>query len=128
MQLDDRLRYNRAILHFSDRRSQVIMNRMRIGHVGLNDYLNRFRMAETEFCEQLSCLAFDIPETLEHFLLTCPEYYVSREALKSRLRSLNIFTFDLKTLLLGFGDSRHSLIIKAVTEYVYATGRAQGYF
>ena len=71
-ELDDRLRYNRAILHYNDRWSQVVMNRMRIGHIGLNEYLHRFHMVETESCEceQISCLTFDIPETLEHFLLS----------------------------------------------------------
>ena len=126
-QLDDRLRYNRAILHFNDRRSQVIMNRMRIGHIGLNVYLHRFRMSETESCEQITCLAFDIPETLEHFLLSCPAYFEHREVLKNRMRSLNV-NFDLKTLLLGSDESKHNLIIKAVTEFIYATDRAQGYF
>ena len=127
-ELDNRLRYNRAILHCNDRWTQVVINRMRIGHIGLNEYLHRFHMSETEFCEQITCLALDIPETLEHFLLTCPAYFDYREALKSRLRTFNITQFDLKTLLLGSEDRMQYLIIRAVMEFVHATGRAQGYF
>jgi len=37
-------------LYINDRRTEVVVNRLRIGHVGVNQYLHRFKMSDTPMC------------------------------------------------------------------------------
>ena len=43
-----------------NRRIEVIISRLRIGHVGLDNYMNRFNMSDTDIC--MKC---KIPETVQ---------------------------------------------------------------
>ena len=105
------------------------MSRLRIGHVGLNSYLNRFKMHDSEYCEQPSCIGQEISETIGHFIMHCPNYSSQRDILQQSLQRCNINLFNLKSLLLGeeSGD-KHGMILRYVIEYVVATGRADGFF
>ena len=55
--------------------------RLRLGHVGLNDYLHRFNMNDSNLCQQCKT-----PETIDHFLLNCQKYNVERANLIRQLR------------------------------------------
>ena len=99
------IRYNITIFNIKNRRLQVLMNRFRMGHIGVRAYLHRFRMAEDEFCAYCACQGEAQVETIEHMIIHCPEHSASRQILKSKLDNLRI-DFSLKTLLLG--DERYS--------------------
>ena len=105
------------------------MTRFRIGHIGLNEYLNRFHILDRPDCEQMTCIGLQIRETIEHYLLSCPAYSSQREILKATLARNAIIQFDVKTLLLGGEDcSKHHIIMRALYRYIVSTGRAEGFF
>ena len=78
----------------NNRRIEVVLNRLKIGHVGVPQYLHRFNMAPSPICT--TC---NVPHTLEHFLLFCTKYNVERINMKFNLSLMNINVVDLKTLL-----------------------------
>ena len=128
--IDNRLSFNTSIFHLKNRKLQVTLNRLRIGHIGLNEYLHRFRMSNTNFCEQNSCLNTESPESIEHFLLLCPEFSTAREILRQKLSSEKINSFNIKTLLLGEEQYKlkYKFIALALFEYIESTARMQGPF
>ena len=56
-------------IKIKERREEIVIYRLRLGHVGVNKYLHRFNMSITENCNY--CQA---PETIEHLLLACGKY------------------------------------------------------
>ena len=128
--IDDRLRLNPTLFNIKNRRLQVIINRLRIGHVGLNKYLHRFKMSETEYCQEQTCLDLEITETIEHYLLDCPSYRSYRQTLKQSMLILGIRSFDIKTLLLGNQDyeRKNTAIAKLLWDFISASGRAAIFF
>ena len=83
-------------LNVKHRRAEIVIYRLRMGHVGLNDYLHRFNMHASNLCQE--CRA---PETIEHFLLYCQKYDFERANLLQQLRKHNVFDLNVKTLLGG---------------------------
>ena len=57
-----------------ERTVETVLAKLRIGHVGVRKHLSRFELYHTERCE---CGEVD---SVEHFLLQCPRYVVSRTA------------------------------------------------
>ena len=57
-----------------NRRAEIVLYRLRTGHVGLAQYLNRFNMKETDLCDQCQ-----VPETVQHFLVHCAKYKLARQ-------------------------------------------------
>ena len=96
------------------------MAKLRIGHVGLNQYLFRFNMAETPLCE---CGGV---ENREHFLLHCPNYLIQRQLLYAEIGKLKLNVPISVKLLLG-GVNLHTAInckiVKLVGMYIVNTGR-----
>ena len=78
------------------RRIDVAMARLRIGHVGLNEYLTRFNMANDQ-----NCSLCNIPETVTHLLADCRKYTANRDTLQQKLRAKGITNTSVKTLLGG---------------------------
>ena len=103
---------------FRNRREQVVINRMRIGHVGVITYLHRFGMSDTEMCS--TCM---VPDNIEHFLLYCQKYSNHRMNLFSAIRDLTRDQIDIQ-LLLGAKPSpkRHKILQKTAT-YIKDTGQ-----
>lgn len=103
------------------RQIETAMSKLRLGHVGLNEHLNRFNMADSPLCE--TCRA---NEDVTHFLLNCRRFNNQRNTLNQALTRLRIRNPDISTLL---GGGEHSpevkaQIIKAVGKYIVETGRA----
>jgi ribonuclease HI len=107
-------------IHARSRRVTVVLARLRLGHVGVNEYMHRFSMSDSPLCA--TC---NRNETIEHFMLQCSRYSVGRRKLERTLFGLGIQTLTLRTLLGGGDYSKHiqHLIIKAVTEFLASTGR-----
>ena len=97
-----------------------MLSRLRIGHVGLANYMNRFNMSDSNQCNK--CL---VPETVEHFMLICPQYNTEREQLKRKLKQIKTNQITVK-LLLG-GDTAfqclNKTILKLTSEYLVSTSR-----
>jgi len=101
-----------------DRRVEVVMSRMRIGHVGLNHYLNRFGMSVTDLCD--TCM---VEETIDHFLIDCRKYMEARGKLRSTLSAVGVLDFGVKTLLGCCTLEKHkkTVIFNAMTSFLKAT-------
>ena len=129
-QFRDTVKYNKVIFDIKHRRAQVLMNRFRIGHIGVRSYLNRFHMSEEKTCENPICSQEDEEETIEHFILTCPKYSTHREDLKQKLISIGVMNFDLKVLLLNETSYklRHEGILKHFLDFLYKIERVATYF
>ena len=101
-----------------NRRTEVVMSRLRIGHVGVNEYLHRLNMIESALCPNCQEV-----ETIDHFLLRCPKYAISRDALIVTVNKLNVdFTSNI---LLGGGDHevyKKKLITQALARFLIGTG------
>jgi hypothetical protein len=90
-----------------------VISQLRTGHIGVNAYLHRFNLAPSPTCSL--CAA---PETVAHFLLSCPKS--RRERLKLMVK-LGTARLSLK-LLLGLKAE-----LEPVLAYVRATERLPRY-
>ena len=86
------------LITLRNRRQQVVLNRLRMGHAGLKSYLHRFSMAEDDECEACDLL---VPETVEHYLLICPGHEAARYEMQQNLQQIAASHSNIKTLLLG---------------------------
>ncbi|KAJ7182754.1 hypothetical protein C8R43DRAFT_818761, partial [Mycena crocata] len=82
---------------------------LRTSHVGLNAFLYRFHLAPSPDCPL--CL---VPETVPHFLLSCPRFRRERLTLIMRLGTARL---SLHRLLSAKSDPR------PVLSFVRDTGR-----
>ena len=105
-----------------DRRMEVVMNRLRMGHAGINSYLYRFDMADSEECPHCH-----MPETIQHFFFDCPEYEAPRLNMIRELQSLADAPLTIKTLLGGCNLPHRTnfKIASKVACYIKATNRIQ---
>ena len=95
------------------------MTRLRIGHVGLNEYLTKFNMANDQNCSRCN-----VPESVQHFLIDCGKYQDIRGNLRASLRQLGVTSMSVK-ILLGGGDYARSIQIQiqaAVGKFLLETG------
>ena len=94
--------------------------RLRLGHVGVNQYLYRFNMSNTENCSYCQ-----ESETIEHLLVACRKYQEQRRKLKERLKKYKVMNINVK-ILLGGDDTYGKLnraIVNATAEYINDIGR-----
>ena len=105
------------------RRDEINIVRLRIGHVGLRQYLHKTNQAEDNKCD---C---GEEEDTEHFLLWCPLYELQRRALWLKIANLiRPFPTITEKLLLGLGDYKAKVnleILRAVCKFIRETGRVQ---
>ena len=78
-----------------DRKTEVILTRLRTRHVELNAYLYRFNMCITDECN--FCKVPDV----EPYLMHCLKYSASRLVLFDRLHSLGLEELSLGLILGG---------------------------
>ena len=105
----------------TNRRVDTIITQMRIGHIGLKEYLNRFGMAGSPMCSRCNT-----PESISHYLLTCTEYQEARRKTVNALRAKGIPHLSLK-IILGGGDFDKDLqnyIKKVLARSIVQSGRA----
>ena len=125
-----KIKYNNTLFSLKNRRDQVVINRLRMGHVGVNSYLNRFNMAEEEYCQNLPCFVQGFPDTIEHFLCHCSLYTNFRNELRANLLRIGVKEFNLKTILLGneIYSSQEVAICGLLSKYLRSTNRTRSYF
>ena len=94
--------------------------RLRVGHVGLAQYMFRFGMTMSPVC---SCGEL---ETISHFLLHCPNYIQQRNQLSQSLNQSNITAPLSIQLLLGGSSLAHKhqkQIVHALSVYLHSTNK-----
>lgn len=102
------------------RKSEVALYRLRIGHVGLNEYLSRFNMSETDECEE--CL---VTETIEHYIFHCSAYQRQRDVMLEQLRLNNIQNPSLKDVLGGNEgySNKRQVLFQIILDYIKSTNK-----
>ena len=103
-----------------NRRSEVAMTRLRIGHVGLNGHLKRFNLSDSDLCTTCNVIE-DVP----HYLTACRKYIWSRRKLMTNLAKIGVQQPDHRVLLGGgpYPSETQHKIIKLVGDYLDETGR-----
>jgi ribonuclease HI len=86
-----------------------VLTQLRTGHIGLNAHLHRFHLAPSGDC----ALCF-VPETVQHFLISCPTNHRHRLRLVGRLCMSRL---SMKLLLSSKSDP------KPVLDFARDTGR-----
>ena len=110
--------------HQKDRKIEVAMARLRLGHSRLKSHLYRLNLEDSPNCNHCG-----IPETINHFLIHCHRYYNERCILLNKLRLLGISTRPVDPLIL-LGGGNHDTRVKekiaqSLIAYIIQTGRAQ---
>ena len=76
------------------RREEIVLTRLRLGHSGLNKTLKLMGKHESGLCE--GCQE---EETVEHVLMECREYETERNNMRDKLRDLGMGEFSLRGIL-----------------------------
>ena len=106
-----------------NRKTEVILTRLRTGHVELNAYLYRFGMCATDECSFCK-----ISEDVEHYLMHCHKYCASRLILFDRLHSLGLEELSVGAILGGAcSGPRRGAILRATAAFVKRTKRFSTY-
>ena len=108
------------IIKFKERRMEIVFHRLRIGHVGLKQYMYRFNMSTEEECSECKTV-----ESVEHYLLKCKKYNREREILKRELDKEGVTDTNIKILLGGgnYNRRKNLKILDITKKYVKATNR-----
>lgn len=110
---------NNSWIQHKSRRLESAITRLRIGHAGVNAHLNRFEMSDSPLCQRCS-----LPETIEHFLMTCPTYQQQRSSLRETFQNSNR-EFSLRNVLC-FGEFPRGELLQqldALAIFLRNTGR-----
>ena len=75
---------------------ETAVARLRIGHTELNASMHRFNQADSPLCNRCQ-----VPETIEHYLMTCRKFACERSNLFRSLRQEGLYNINVKTLLGG---------------------------
>lgn len=90
-----------------------VLTQLRTGHIGLNAYLHRFKLAPSPLCPHCPAL-----ESVPHFLLSCPAHRAHRLRLMTRLGTARL---SLRSLLSAKSEAA------PVLAFVRDTGRLPAY-
>jgi ribonuclease HI len=98
--------------------AETALAKLRIGHVGLNRYLNRFKLIDTDLC------ACGEIETVEHYLLHCPRHEQFRSILRDKLQVIGV-GLSVRNVLGGglFEKEKQFKIRNYATQYLFMTGK-----
>ncbi|KNZ77457.1 Putative 115 kDa protein in type-1 retrotransposable element R1DM [Termitomyces sp. J132] len=87
-----------------------ILTQLRTGHCPLNQYLHRFKKADSPICGACN----QAEETVEHFLVHCKAYRTQRNTL---FREVDLRTAPMSRLL------SDASVVKALFQFINSTGR-----
>ena len=101
---------------------ESIVSQLRTGYVGINEYLHKYNIKETDLCK---CGA---KETLSHFLLECQEFDTTRELMRKRIfETCGITHLDMSLLLDAKEDDEfkdwRSFMLSELENFVVETRR-----
>ena len=103
-----------------NRKAEVAMARLRLGHTKLRAHLHRFNIVDSP-----NCIHCRVPEDIHHFLLDCHRYHSHRCNLRQELGRLGIRTLSTEILLGGGNLDKEAKrkVAKALEQYVIGTGK-----
>ena len=110
---------NNIIYNSLNRREQVLLTRLRIGHAGVQAYLNRFNITQDTICPNCE----QSPETIEHFFYFCEAFDIERRSLELKLDNIEFPIHSLSNLLAGNPSLDNLSISKAVLTFINDTGK-----
>lgn len=96
-----------------NRREEVVLIRLRLGHCLLNKTLKLVGKHDTGLCE--GCQEM---ETVEHVIMGCPKYEEQRRMMRIRLRECGVMGITLRGIL-NMGDRTQG---KILVQYLRETG------
>ena len=108
------------VANFHNRRHELVIHRLRMGHSGMKQYLGRFHMEESEDCADCK-----VPDTTEHYLLQCATHEGQRDVMFRKLAMIGVDSPTIKTILGGnenFSRRRRD-IFKLLLDYIKCTGK-----
>ena len=97
---------------------ETSLARLRIGHIGLNSHLFKIGKESTD-----ECICGSV-ETVDHFLLHCPQYGAERKILSDHLQSIEVPL--TRTNLLGggnFNESKQFMIQSHLADFLVSSGK-----
>ena len=95
-----------------NRKVECGLTRLRVGHVGLQQWKHRFGISETPLC---TCGEV---ETVKHYLLECVEHEQSREELLNNIKRLKLNNNDISMKLLLGGSNCSKKVQMGITKYM----------
>ena len=107
----------------TDRKTEVIITRLRVGKTLLNKHAHKINRSNTP-----NCIHCNTEETIDHFILHCHRYYSQRVILKSNLNKIknNLGNNLSIPFLLGggnFNDETKNKIHKCLIIFIRGCGR-----
>ena len=107
----------------ADRKTEVIITRLRVGKTLLNKHAFKINLSNTP-----NCIYCNTEESIEHFILHCHRYYSLRVNLKAELNNIknNLGNNISIPLLLGGGDFSDEIknkIHKCLIKFIKDSGR-----
>ena len=75
--------YSTAPIRTKCRKVDIIIHRLRMGHVGVKSHQFRFSLSDIKQCDYC-----EEDETIEHYLLKCEEYFTQRYELLNDIRCI----------------------------------------
>ena len=108
---------------FKHRAIETAVSRMKIGHLELNESLNRFGQAVSHLCSRCN-----VPESVEHYLLICRRFTEQRRRLVTALNQNGIHSINVKTILGGarLTPEQQKCIATHLERYIRETKRLNG--
>ena len=93
-----------------------IITRLRVGKTNLLGDLGQYTRHTSN-----NCTHCQVPETITHYLLHCPQHDLHRSKLKQTLHTAGFTSFNLQTLL-TITTSNINIIAPALIEFITSTG------
>ena len=112
----------KTVFDFPDKKTYNQIAQLRTGYAKLNDYLYKIGVSETK-----NCRCGEI-ETVEHYLLSCENYFNERESMRTTLFYQTGISELTTEVLLGINDSdlkknHERTILSALGDFITQTAR-----
>ena len=107
-------------LYNKNRRLEIVIARLRMGHVEVNQHLHRFKRSLSPKCS--TC---NVDEDVVHFVMQCPAFQPQRRQMMKELADIGMLGPTLSDLL-GCGSHnscKQNKIIRALTKCLLSTGK-----
>lgn len=94
-----------------NRREEIVITRLRLGHCLLNKTLKLMGKHQTGLCEECQ-----VEESVEHVLIECQRYLEQRGKMSIDLREMGVQELTLKSLLGGNGRAQFRVLMTFLKE------------
>ena len=110
-------------VNYRHRYVETAAARLRIGHTELNANMFRFNQAESPNCDRCQ-----VPETVEHYLMSCSRFTQARLELFTAQRKEGIRNISTTTILGGgqLTPAQQTRIASALEVFLRQSGRMNG--